>query len=53
MKIIEFFKIKSVKTFANDLKIWYSSVFFFKIMNYSFVVDKLNNNSKLKKNYVT
>ena len=52
MKLLSFFKIKPVKTFVNDLKkIWYLSVFF----NYelSFVVDWLNNNSKLKKNYVT
>ena len=50
-EIIASFRIKSVKTFVNDLKIWYLSVFF----NYelSFVVDWLNNNSKLKKNYVT
>ena len=50
-EIIASFRIKPVKTFVNDLKIWYLSVFF----NYelSFVVDWLNNNSKLKKNYVT
>ena len=48
MKLLSFFKIKPVKTFVNDLKkIWYLSVFF----NYelSFVVDWLNNNSKLRK----
>ena len=46
-EIIASFRIKPVKTFVNDLKIWYLSVFF----NYelSFVVDELNNNSKLRK----
>lgn len=46
-EIIASFRIKPVKTFVNDLKIWYLSVFF----NYelSFVVDWLNNNSKLRK----
>ena len=48
-KIIDFFKIKTIKTSANDLKIWYLNVFFFLIINYSFVVDKLNNNSNIKK----
>ena len=45
-EIIASFRIKPVKTFVNDLKIWYLSVFF----NYelSFVV-WLNNNSKLRK----
>ena len=46
-EIIASFRIKPVKTFVNNLKIWYLSVFF----NYelSFVVDCLNNNSKLRK----
>ena len=47
-EIIASFRIKPVKTFVNDLKkIWYLSVFF----NYElfFVVDWLNNNSKLRK----
>ena len=46
-EIIAFFKIKPVRTFVNDLKIWYLSVFF----NYelSFVVNKLNSNFKLRK----
>ena len=46
-EIIASFKIKPVTTFANYLKIWYLSVFF----NYelSFIVNKLNSNSKLRK----
>ena len=46
-EIIASFKIKSVTTFANDLKIWYLNVFF----NYelSFVVEELNSNSELRK----
>ena len=46
-EIIASFKIKPVRTFANDLKIWCLSVFF----NYElfFVVGKLNSNFKLRK----